>query len=83
MWEEHPEHQKWQARMIGLLSLFCFVVYTLHFISGHDWDSLETSLLVVGGIIIGMGMFVGFVRALVKIFATKSRDKPKVKSNGE
>jgi hypothetical protein len=71
MWEEHPEYQKNQAKLVGIVLLLILMLYTAFFIIERDWGYLIKFWLVVGGIVVGMGLTVGLVWLLVKIFTRK------------
>ena len=66
MWEEHPEYQKAQARMIGLLVLLVFVGSAIYGISKHDWDILWLVLCAGIGLILAVAVLSLGVRLLVK-----------------
>lgn len=48
MWEEHPEYQKHQAKMLGVLILLVWVLYVGHSIEEHDWDLLKSIIAFTG-----------------------------------
>jgi flagellar biogenesis protein FliO len=52
MWEEHPEYQKAQARMVGLLVALLFIGSAIYCVSIRDWDLLMLVLYA------GVGLFV-------------------------
>ena len=71
MWEEHPEYQKAQMRLIGLGLAALTIVGIIYAACEPGWDLLRQMLLMAGGLIIALGLIFGFVRALVKIFTRK------------
>jgi hypothetical protein len=59
MWEEHPEYQKFQARMVGIIVLTLFVLYAGFAIVNRDWDLLKNTLLLAGALVAVLGMLSG------------------------
>ena len=74
MWEEHPEYQKRQARLVGWLLLLLFIVYVASSIMARDWDLLEQILLFTGTFLGALGLLVGCVWMLVKFFTRKQTE---------
>ena len=81
MWEEHPEYQKAQARLIGFLLLLLLIVCVVSFIVARDWDSLKQVLLFAGAFVFVLCLFSGGAWILVKIFTRKHADDTKVEDN--
>jgi hypothetical protein len=81
MWEEHPEYQKQQARLIGLLLAGIAVFYAGYAIVEHDWVLLKQVLLFTGAFIIALGLVFGFVWTLMKIFIHKRTGGTKIKDS--
>jgi uncharacterized membrane protein len=81
MWEEHPEYQKAQTRLIGFLLLLLLIVTVISLAVAHDWDSLKQVLLFAGAFIIALGLVFGFVWLLVKIFTRKHADDTKIEDS--
>jgi hypothetical protein len=75
MWEEHPEYQKAQAKMIGIGLALLFLVEAGFCISQHDWDSLRQVCLIAGAILLSLVLLSGAGRLLVRIFVRKRNDK--------
>ncbi|MEJ0089488.1 MAG: hypothetical protein WDM80_07060 [Limisphaerales bacterium] len=80
MWEEHPEYQKQQARLVGWIVAGVVVLYLGYAAVHHDWDMFRGVCLVFGGVILVLSLVVGMVWLLVRILtrrhanATKSKD---------
>jgi hypothetical protein len=72
MWEEHPEYQKQQARIIGVIVAGVIVLYLGYAVVNRDWDMFRGVCLVVGGVVLALSLVVGFVWLLVK-FLTRRR----------
>ena len=66
MWEEHPEYQKQQARMIGLGVLALLLLYLGYAIIHRDWDLLKTTLQAAVALVIALGILSGSVWLLVR-----------------
>lgn len=77
MWEEHPEYQKLQARVIGLGVSALAALYIIDAVAQHDWDLLKQVLVFVGAFVVAFGLVFGFVWLLVKIFTRRQTDAPK------
>jgi len=71
MWEEHPEYQKAQMRLIGLGLLALTIIGILYAAREQDWDLLRQVFLMAGGLIIALCLISGFVWTLIKIFTRK------------
>jgi uncharacterized membrane protein len=81
MWEEHPEYQKAQARLIGVLLLLLLIVSVVSLAVAHDWDSLKQVLLFAGAFIIALGLVFCVVWMLMKIFTRKNADDAKIEDS--
>jgi hypothetical protein len=81
MWEEHPEFQKQQARLIAVLLLFVVIFYVVAAIATRDWDLLEQVLLYTGAFVIAFGLLFSFVWVLMKIFTRKRRGETKIEDS--
>jgi len=71
MWEEHPEYQKSQMRLIGIGVALWVAVYIVFSISNRDWDLLRQILLFVGAFVFVFGLFSGGAWLLVRLFTKK------------
>ena len=78
MWEEHPEYQKAQVRLIGFLLLLLLIVTVVSLAVAHDWDSLKQVLLFAGAFVIALALVFGVVWTMVKIFTRKHADDTKI-----
>ena len=74
MWEEHPEYQKSQALMVGVLVLMLFGLYVGFAIVNRDWDLLRKTLLLAGALVGVLGLLSGLAWLVVKIF-TRGRTR--------
>jgi hypothetical protein len=80
MWEEHPEYQKSQMRLIGWIVASVIVLYLAWAAVHRDWEMFRGICLVVGGVILVLSLVVGCVWLLIKILtrrhtkATKSEN---------
>jgi hypothetical protein len=81
MWEEHPEYQKFQARMVGIIVLTLFVLYAGFAIVNRDWDLLKNTLLLAGALVAVLGMLSGMAWLVVKIFTRGRTSGSKEKKN--
>lgn len=73
MWEEHPEYQKAQAKLVGVLLVLLFI-YGIYFcISERDWDSLRQVLLYAGALVLAAGLLSGSAWLLVRILTRVRR----------
>jgi len=72
MWEEHPDYQKAQMRIIGLLLAGLLGFGVLFAVGERDWDLLEQILLITGALLMAIGLVLGFGWALIKILTRKS-----------
>ncbi len=75
MWEEHPEYQKRQARMIGLIVLALLLLYLGYAIIHRDRNVLKTTLQVAAAVIIALGVLSGSAWLVVRFF-TRPRSRP-------
>ena len=84
MWEEHPEYQKSQARMIGLLILGAFIYYLGSAIIDRDWELFKNTLKAGGCFLTALGILSGSVWILVKLFTRQpsKSSRPKKPLNG-
>ncbi len=80
MWEEHPEYQKAQARMIGLLVLAVFIGSALYGVAKHNWEILRLVLYAGVGLILAVAVLsLGgrlVVKALSRIFGKQTKPPP-------
>ena len=77
MWEEHPEYQKAQARLIGWLLAGLIVGYAIYAVVQRDWDLLRVVLLFAGAFIIALGLVFGLVWTIMKLATRKHADDGK------
>ncbi len=75
MWEEHPEYQKSQMRLIGIGVALLVAIYIIYAVSDRDWSLLRQILLFVGAFVFVLGLFSGSAWLLVKILSRKHRTK--------
>jgi hypothetical protein len=81
MWEEHPDYQKAQARLIGLGLALIVIGYSAYAIVERDWDLLRWVLMLAGAFIVALALVFGFVWTLMKIFTRKRADDTKIKDS--
>jgi hypothetical protein len=81
MWEEHPDYQKAQARLIGLGMALIVIGYSIYAIVEQDWDLLRHILLFAGAFIFALALIFGFVWMLMKIFTRKRADDTKIEES--
>ena len=74
MWEEQPEYQKAQAKLIGVALVLLFIYGVVYCISERDWDLLKQILLFAGALVIAFGLLSGTAWLLVKIFARGTKN---------
>ncbi len=74
MWEEHPWYQKQQAKTLGVVLLTVLLIYSAYFIIEGDWNYLKNLWIVTVALVVIMGLLVGFVWMLLKIFGPKRND---------
>ena len=67
MWEEHPEYQKAQARMIGLLVLMVFLCSLIYYVSKRDWDLFRQVLYAGVGLLVALAIFPFAAWVFVKV----------------
>lgn len=77
MWEEEPWYQKQQAKKIGLTVLGLFALYLGWAVVHRDWDLLKGTLVAGGCLIAALGLLVGLVWVLVKVFTRSSSKQPR------
>jgi hypothetical protein len=69
MWEEHPEYQKFQAKLTGLGIVGCLIYMAWEeAFASSDWQTLKGILLFGAGLVAALGMLSGVAWFLVKIF---------------
>jgi hypothetical protein len=73
MWEEQPEYQKAQAKLIGVTLVGLFIYGVVCCVLERDWALLKEVLLIVGALIIAFGLLSGTAWLLVKIFTRNRR----------
>ncbi|MBP9900150.1 MAG: hypothetical protein V9H26_18935 [Verrucomicrobiota bacterium] len=73
MWEEQPEYQKSQAKLIGVVLGLLFIYGVVYCISERDWDLLGQVLLFAGALVVAIGLLSGTAWLLVKIFTRGRR----------
>lgn len=73
MWEEQPEYQKAQAKLIGVALVLLFIYGVVYCVSERDWDPLRQVLLFAGALVIAFGLLSGTAWLLVKIFTRGRR----------
>jgi hypothetical protein len=81
MWEEHPEYQKNQARMIGVLIIVCLALAAGSAVVERDRDSLKVVLLGAGVLMVVLGLLSGLAWLLVKVFTRGRTDDLPEKKN--
>jgi formate hydrogenlyase subunit 3/multisubunit Na+/H+ antiporter MnhD subunit len=81
MWEEHPQYQKSQMRLIGIVVALLIAIYVVSAVSNHDWNLLGQILLFVGAFAVAFGLLFVFVWLLVKIFTRRQADSTKIEKN--
>ena len=74
MWEEHPEYQKAQAKMIGIGLVLLLVAGIVYCISERDWDTMRQVLLFAGAIVFCLALLSGTAWLLVRIFTRRRRN---------
>ena len=80
MWEEHPEYQKQQARLIGLGVAALVVIYIVFAVRQRDWDLLKQILMFIGAFVVAFGFVFCVVWTLMKIFTPKHEDDSKIEN---
>ena len=73
MWDEHPESQKAQAKLIGVILVLLFIYGVVYCILERDWDLLGQVLLFAGALVVAIGLLSGTAWLLVKIFTRGRR----------
>jgi hypothetical protein len=81
MWEEHPEYQKAQAKLIGIGLAVLLVAGIAYCISEHDWDSLRQVLLFAGAIVFSLALLSGTAWLVVRIFTRRHRSSSSLHDN--
>ena len=74
MWEEHPQYQKQQARMVGLIVLGLFALYLGWALVHGDWELLKGTLMVGGCFVAALGILSGSAWLLMQMF---TRGRPR------
>lgn len=67
MWEEHPEYQKQQMLLIGILLAVLFVVTAGDAIVQHEWGFLRFILLIAGALLFSLALLSGTAWLVVRI----------------
>ena len=67
MWEEHPEYQKTQARMIGIGLVLLFIVGLIYAVLSRDWDLLREVCVFAAALLFSLALLVGVVWLLVRM----------------
>ena len=75
MWEEHPEYQKAQAKMLGVGLVLLLIAGIIYCISGRDWDSLRQILLFAGALVFCLALLSGTAWLVVRIFTRSRRSR--------
>ena len=82
MWEEHPDYQKLQAGVIGLLLVGILVFFIVGSIVERDWEMLKQTLLFAGAFLAAIGLLSGTAWLAVKLLTRvcmKSNDEKRHK----
>jgi hypothetical protein len=83
-WEEHPEYQKFQAKIIGILVLLGFALYIGYSIKECDWDLLENTIKFGGAFVLVLAAFpmcAWLIVLLIKKARRTSGSSPKHKND--
>lgn len=78
MWEEHPEYQKHQAKMIGVLILLVLALYIGYSIKERDWDLLKNVIEFTGAFVVVLAAFplcAWFILKLIKKVVRQTKRK--------
>ena len=75
MWEEQPEYQKAQAKMMGVGVVLAFLAGVVFCVSRREWHLLRQVLLMGGAFAFCMGLLSGTAWLLVRIFARRRSHK--------
>jgi hypothetical protein len=75
MWEEHPENQKKQARLTGIIILLLLALFLGYAVVHHDWDLFRQTLLIAGALVTAIGILSGAAWLLVRILSRRRRDR--------
>ncbi len=81
MWEEHPEYQKLQAKVIGIGLVLLLVAGIAYCISERDWDSLRQVLLFAGIIVFCLALLAGTAWLVVRIITRRRRTDSSLNHN--
>ena len=73
MWEEHPEYQKAQAKMLGIGLALLFVSVVAYSISGRDWHLLWQVLSAAGALLLSGALLSGAAWLIVRLFTRKRK----------
>lgn len=73
MWEEHPEYQKAQAKMIGIGAVLLFIFGVVYAVSERDWDLLRTVCLFAAALIFSLALLSGTAWLVVRVL-TRQRN---------
>jgi len=71
MWEEQPEYQRAQAKMIGVGVVLVFLAGIVYCVCEGDWHLLGQILLFGGALVFCMGLLSGTAWLLVRIFSRR------------
>jgi hypothetical protein len=82
MWEEHPDYQKQQARIIGLVVIAMVLLYAWSAIATEDWALLKQVILFTVGLAIAIGLLTGAAWLLVTVFTRRPRSAPGREGDG-
>ncbi len=83
MWEEHPEYQKSQAKMIGLLVLMVFIGSLIYFASKRDWDLLWQVLYAGAASVVALAIFPIAAWVVIRLVARRGIRPSKPQPNHE
>jgi len=82
MWEEHPEYQKHQAKMIGGLIVLVLVLSIGYCIKKQDRDLLKNVLELAAAFLVGLALLPIFAWLIVKLLKrSTSNPTPKQKDD--
>lgn len=71
MWEEHPEYQKAQAKMIGVGLVLLLIAGIVYCVSEHDWDLLRQVLLFAAAFVFCLALLSGTAWLVVRFFTRR------------
>ncbi len=67
MWEEEPEYQRAQARIIGLLVVGLLVGIAAYSLFQHDWALLQVVLMAAVGLGVALFLVPVVLRLVLKV----------------